>query len=141
MFAFVFLLEIRHVPVSRSDGRLLSRAAVAGDCSSRGVSADRRGVPLNITAPAASVRCRVMSSKRKSPPSKLSEAEGGGEVVSDGRESPGGGDLSPRPDLPSGGGGGGGEELQAQRRSMESVLRRLSSRLLDDASSPVSSAQ
>ena len=85
-----------------------------------------------------------MSAKRKSPPSKLSEAEGGldpsggggggAELPSDGPESPVPG-LSPRPELP-----GAGDELQAQRRSMESVLGRLSSRLLDEASTPVTSA-
>ncbi|KAF0297704.1 hypothetical protein FJT64_004907 [Amphibalanus amphitrite] len=94
----------------------------------------------------------VMSAKRKSPPSKLSDAEGdpdlamsegGGALSGDGRESPagqgggggGGGGLSPRHEPPS-----SGEELLAQRRSMESVLRRLSSRLLDEAGPPVSSA-
>ena len=85
-----------------------------------------------------------MSAKRKSPPSKLSEAEGGqeqgggggGEVLTDGPESPGGGGgLSPRAEMSA-----AGEEPQNQRRNMESVLRRLSCRLLDEAGTPPASS-
>ena len=87
-----------------------------------------------------------MSAKRKSPPSKLAEAEGdseaarteaGGELSSDGGDSSSsGGGLSPG--LESA--GAGDPEVQSQRRSMESVLRRLSSRLLEEAGTPASSA-
>ncbi|XP_037071222.1 transcription factor SOX-5-like [Pollicipes pollicipes] len=82
-----------------------------------------------------------MSAKRKSPPSKLSDVDGGqevnSEVTSDGRESPAALTLTPRPEVSRA--GAADPDQHAQKRNMENVLRKLSSRILDEASAPVTS--